>query len=65
MTDIEFATRLIALAGTDPAAVGSRTVVTDIEDTLMGVYIYADYERAIEVAREIHSRKYVQHTSRS
>jgi aspartate kinase len=61
MTDIEFATRLIALAGTDPAAVGSRTVITDIEGSLMGVHIYADYERAIEMAREIHARKYAQH----
>ncbi len=58
MTDIDFAMRLIKLAGIRSASVRPRTVVTDFDDPVMDIHFYADYEQAIGMAREIHQRTF-------
>lgn len=58
MTDIDFAMRLIKLAGTRSASARPRTVVTDFDDPVRGIYFYDDYKQAIGMAREIHQRIY-------
>jgi aspartate kinase len=50
--------RVLTLEGTPTARVRTRTVVTDFHDPVIGIYSYADYEQAVEMARDIHRRIY-------
>ncbi|MGZ2433749.1 aspartate kinase [Rhizobium pisi] len=58
ITDIDYAMRVIALEGIPTAPVRTRTVVTDLDDPVIGIYWYADYEQAVGMARNIHQRIY-------
>ncbi|UWU19464.1 uridylate kinase (plasmid) [Rhizobium sullae] len=58
ITDIDYAMHVLALEGTPTAPVRTRTVVTDFDDPVIGIYWYADYEQAVGMARDIHRRIY-------
>ncbi|MER9159455.1 uridylate kinase [Mesorhizobium sp. M0778] len=56
--DIDFAMHLVALTGTRLISIGSRTVVTEIDSSVLRVHLDGDYERAISLARQIHEQMY-------
>ncbi|MER9249962.1 uridylate kinase [Mesorhizobium sp. M0590] len=56
--DIDFAVRLVKLAGTRSVSIGSRTAVTELDSSVLRVHLERDYERAILLARQIHERMY-------
>ncbi|MER9770573.1 uridylate kinase [Mesorhizobium sp. M0189] len=58
VADIDFAMRLVALTGTRLIFIGSRTVVTEIDSSVLRVHLDGDYERAISLARQIHEQMY-------
>ncbi|MEI9414192.1 aspartate kinase [Mesorhizobium sp. Cs1321R2N1] len=55
-SDIDFATRLLALRDTRSVSIALRTAVTEIDSSVVRVHLESDYERAIFLARQIHER---------
>lgn len=58
LNDIDFAMRLVALTGTCSAPVESKPIVTEIDSSRLLVHVERDYEHAISLARQIHTRMY-------
>ncbi|KPH04572.1 uridylate kinase [Rhizobium leguminosarum bv. trifolii] len=58
LSDVDFALRIVALAGNRAVSVGSRTAVTELDSSTLRIYLEDDYTRAICRAREIHERIY-------
>jgi len=58
ITDIDFAMRLVASAGTRAVAIGSRVVVTELNGAMSRVHLHVDYESALAHAQNIHEQMY-------
>ncbi|MQX95944.1 uridylate kinase [Sinorhizobium medicae] len=58
MSDIDFAMRLVAVAGIPPVSIGSTMVVTELDAAGPRVHLIRDYERAVSLARQLHEQMY-------
>ncbi|MBY3123143.1 amino acid kinase family protein [Rhizobium laguerreae] len=56
ITDIDFAMRLVAAAGTRAVAIGSKVVVTELNGAMSRVHLHVDYESAMAHAQTIHEQ---------
>ncbi|API55271.1 uridylate kinase (plasmid) [Rhizobium leguminosarum] len=58
ITDIDFAMRLVAAAGTRAVAITSKVVVTELNGAMSRVHLHVDYESALAHAQNIHEQMY-------
>ncbi|APO70362.1 aspartate/glutamate/uridylate kinase protein (plasmid) [Rhizobium gallicum] len=58
LSDVDFGIRLVAQTGTRLVSIGSRTVVTELDASMLRVHLESDYEQAISLACQIHERMY-------
>ncbi|MBY2950701.1 aspartate kinase [Rhizobium leguminosarum] len=56
ITDIDFAMRLVATAGTRAVAITSKVVVTELNGAMSRVHLHVDYESAMAHAQTIHEQ---------